>query len=331
MLRHGLELEKQARLADSRLGHRGDDLAVPRLGLLRRALERLHLGLPAHKLRQTAPRRALQPRAQRPQPRHFINVYRFAHSLNPSGAESLQREISFHQPPNGFAYRDRPRRRQSLQTRRKIGPVPDRCVLDVTLSGSDRSHDNFARVHPDPHCDRSETLLAQMRGVLSQLLLHSERRIQRTLRMATCRRWGHRFHRCHYRLPAVGVARCCGGQTPVPQGSQRSIAPPARVINTDQARLYGAAIAAVKEEGTLRRRCRHRPVQYLNNILEQDHRAIKRRVKAKQSFREFQAARRTIDGYEAMHMIRKGQARWVSDADVRKQNQFIDQLFDLAA
>jgi transposase-like protein len=40
----------------------------------------------------------------------------------------------------------------------------------------------------------------------------------------------------------------------------------------------------------LRLRCRHRPVQYLNNILEQDHRAIKRRVNAKQDFREFQAA-----------------------------------------
>jgi transposase-like protein len=103
------------------------------------------------------------------------------------------------------------------------------------------------------------------------------------------------------------------------------------VINTDKARLYCSAIAGVKEEGTLRRRCLHRPVQYLNNILEQDHRAIKRRVKAKQNFREFQAARRTIEGYEAMHMIRKGQARWVSAADVRKQNQFIDQLFDLAA
>jgi transposase-like protein len=87
----------------------------------------------------------------------------------------------------------------------------------------------------------------------------------------------------------------------------------------------------VKAEGTLRRRCRHRPVQYLNNILEQDHRAIKRRVKAKQSFREFQAARRTIEGYEAMHMIRKGQARWVSCDAVRQQNQFIDKLFDLAA
>jgi hypothetical protein len=36
-------------------------------------------------------------------------------------------------------------------------------------------------------------------------------------------------------------------------------------------------------------------------------------------------------GYEARHMIRKGQARWLSDHDVRKQNQFIDKLFDLAA
>ena len=76
---------------------------------------------------------------------------------------------------------------------------------------------------------------------------------------------------------------------------------------------------------------RHTQVQYLNNILEQDHRAIKRRVKAKQSFREFQAARRTIAGYEAMHMIRKGQARWVGDDDVRQQNHFIDKLLDLAA
>ena len=72
--------------------------------------------------------------------------------------------------------------------------------------------------------------------------------------------------------------------------------PQPRVINTDQARLYGAAIPAVKTEGTLRRHCRHRPVRYVNNILEQDHRAIKRGVKAKQGFCEFHAARRTIEG-----------------------------------
>ena len=66
--------------------------------------------------------------------------------------------------------------------------------------------------------------------------------------------------------------------------------PQPRVINTDQARLYGSAIAGVKKAGILRRRCRHRPVQYLNNIVEQDHRAIKRRVTAKQGFRAFPAA-----------------------------------------
>jgi transposase, IS6 family len=69
----------------------------------------------------------------------------------------------------------------------------------------------------------------------------------------------------------------------------------------------------------------------LNNILEQDHRAIKRRVNAKQGFREFQAARRTIQGYEAIHMIRKGQARRVAGNDLLRQIRFIDGLFDLAA
>jgi IS6 family transposase len=107
--------------------------------------------------------------------------------------------------------------------------------------------------------------------------------------------------------------------------------PQPRVINTDLAPIYTSAIPAMKKEGTVRRRCCHRPVQYLNNIIEQDHRAIKRRVNAKQGFREFQAARRTILGYEAIHRLRKGQVRWVSGTDVRRQNQFIDKVFGLAA
>ena len=107
--------------------------------------------------------------------------------------------------------------------------------------------------------------------------------------------------------------------------------PQPSVINTDQARLSGAAISGVNKEGILRHRCRHRPIQYVNNILEQDHRAIKRRVTAKQGFREFPAARRTIQGYEAMHMIRKGQARRLNGSDVRQQIQFINKLFEVAA
>ena len=107
--------------------------------------------------------------------------------------------------------------------------------------------------------------------------------------------------------------------------------PQPRVINTDPARLYGSAISGMKKEGIRRRCCRHRPVQYWNNILEPDHRAIKRRVKAKQGFREFHAARQTIQGYEAMHMIRKGQARGVSGSDVRRPIQFINKLFEVVA
>jgi len=106
--------------------------------------------------------------------------------------------------------------------------------------------------------------------------------------------------------------------------------PQPRVINTDLAPIYSSAIPDIKKEGILRRRCRHRPVQYLNNILEQDHRAIKRRVNAKQGFREFRAAQRTIQGYEAMNMLRKGQVRWVSGTDVRRQVQFIHKLFEPA-
>ena len=113
-----------------------------------------------------------------------------------------------------------------------------------------------------------------------------------------------------------------GGQTP--GATQRCLNPgfSERIVNS---RRTG------EKEGLLRRRCRHRPVQYLNNIVEQDHRAIKRRVKAKQGFRAFHAARRTIQGYEAMHLIRKGQARWVSGSDVRRQIQFINNLFEVAA
>jgi IS6 family transposase len=115
------------------------------------------------------------------------------------------------------------------------------------------------------------------------------------------------------------------------KGLSRPSHPQPRVINTDLAPTYGSAIPDIKKEGTLRLRCRHRPVQYLNNILEQDHRAIKRRVNAKQGFRGFQSAWGTIQGYEAMHMIRKGQVRWVSGDDVRRQIQFIEKLFELSA
>src|SRR6516225_7805224 len=60
--------------------------------------------------------------------------------------------------------------------------------------------------------------------------------------------------------------------------------PAPRVINTDGHAAYPPAVAQLKGEGDLAEDCRHRPVPYLNNVLEQDHRAIKRRVNASQHF-----------------------------------------------
>jgi len=104
--------------------------------------------------------------------------------------------------------------------------------------------------------------------------------------------------------------------------------PAPRVINTDKDAAYPPAIVQLKSEAALEENCCHRPVQYLNNVLEQDHRAIKRRVRASQHFRSFWGAWRTIAGYEAIHMIRKGQACWsATGAKVCLLHRFILGLF----
>ena len=50
-----------------------------------------------------------------------------------------------------------------------------------------------------------------------------------------------------------------------------------------------------------------RQVKYLNNIVEQDHRSVKRVTKPMLNFKSFQAAKCVLAGIELMHMIRKGQ------------------------
>jgi putative transposase len=50
-----------------------------------------------------------------------------------------------------------------------------------------------------------------------------------------------------------------------------------------------------------------RQVKYLNNIVEQDHRAVKRVTKPMLNFKSFQSAKCVLTGIELMHMIRKGQ------------------------
>jgi transposase, IS6 family len=99
------------------------------------------------------------------------------------------------------------------------------------------------------------------------------------------------------------------------------------VINVDRNAAYPKAIADLKAIGAFPEAVELRQVKYLNNIVEQDHRFIKRRVKPGLGFFSFETAWRTLQGYEVMHMIRKGQIRGVGKGHIA----FITSLFGVAA
>ena len=69
----------------------------------------------------------------------------------------------------------------------------------------------------------------------------------------------------------------------------------------------------------------------MNNVLEQDHRFIKKRIAVSLRFRSVDGALNTIAGYESMHMIRKSQIRWLAKGDVVGQIRFINQIYGIAA
>ena len=70
-----------------------------------------------------------------------------------------------------------------------------------------------------------------------------------------------------------------------------------------------------------------RQSKYLNNIVEQDHRAIKRITRPMLGFKSFRCARILIAGVEVMHMIRKGQLGAIKDQASSVANQFYSLTF----
>jgi transposase-like protein len=100
-----------------------------------------------------------------------------------------------------------------------------------------------------------------------------------------------------------------------------------RVINVDKNQSYPPAVEQLKEEGTFPNHTQLRQCKYLNNLVEQDHRFIKRRVNAGLGFFSFKTAGRTIKGYEAMWMVRKGQIEGVGKGAVEWQVRFVESLF----
>jgi IS6 family transposase len=104
-----------------------------------------------------------------------------------------------------------------------------------------------------------------------------------------------------------------------------------RVMNVDKNPAYPAAMEGLKAEGSVPRRVALRQCKYLNNLIEQDHRTVKKRVWLAKGYGSFQSAWRTLQGIETVHMIRKGRVRWLAKGDAAGQAHFIAELFGLTA
>ncbi len=104
-----------------------------------------------------------------------------------------------------------------------------------------------------------------------------------------------------------------------------------RVISVDKNKAYPPAFDELKVEKIIPKATKFRQKKYLNNIIEQSHRFIKRLITNNQWFQYFNTAKNTIAGYEIINMIRRGQVKLVGKGNVLAQKRFVESLFDIAA
>jgi IS6 family transposase len=100
-----------------------------------------------------------------------------------------------------------------------------------------------------------------------------------------------------------------------------------RVITVNKNPAYPVALENLKKKNTLPNETQIRQTKYLNNIVEQDHRFIKKRTNPMLGFKSFRTAEQTIQGIETIHMIKRGQVEFKSSPPFVVQ--LIHQLFGL--
>jgi len=103
-----------------------------------------------------------------------------------------------------------------------------------------------------------------------------------------------------------------------------------RVISVDKNKAYPPAFDELKAERIIPKSTKFRQKKYLNNVVEQSHRFIKRLIKKNQWFQYFNTAKNTIAGYEIMNMIRRGQVKFVEKGNVFAQKRFVESLFGIS-
>ena len=101
-----------------------------------------------------------------------------------------------------------------------------------------------------------------------------------------------------------------------------------RLITVDKNPAYPPAIDKLKNDKILHTNVGIRQIKYLNNIIEQDHRSIKRIVNPMLGFQSFRSADKTLKGIEAMNMVKKGQVNNLNHT-VLNEVKYINQLFGM--
>ena len=80
-----------------------------------------------------------------------------------------------------------------------------------------------------------------------------------------------------------------------------------RIVNIDKSGSNKTDLWAVNKRDLSFKKIKIRQVKYLNNIIEQDHRRVKRRIVNYTGFKEFESAQRTLAGIEVVNIILKDQ------------------------
>lgn len=103
-----------------------------------------------------------------------------------------------------------------------------------------------------------------------------------------------------------------------------------RIITVDKNPSYLRVIDQLIYDQVLPFRTQYRQVKYLNNIIEQDHRFIKRIICPMLGFKSFDTAEKTIKEIETMHIIKKGQVGGLNRGALSVV-EFINKLFGFTA
>jgi transposase, IS6 family len=102
-------------------------------------------------------------------------------------------------------------------------------------------------------------------------------------------------------------------------------------ISVDKSAACPEAFSTSQAERIVPPDCKLRRVKYLNDVIEQDHGFIKKKVRASQCFKSFRTAGRTLEGIESINMLRKGQVKRLAGSEARGQATFVASPSGIAA